>query len=139
MLPAAARQGDQRPNQRTQRAEQPQDFLALAAVRKNKHGVVGMDHAEIAVNGASGVEKIGAGAGRVKSAGDFETHVGGFAGAGNGDTTRTFGADGQEYIDGLKKRIVEAVGDKFERGRFGTEDLAGVVEPPIRPARRIRQ
>src|SRR5665213_249408 len=98
-----------------------------------------MDHAEVAVNGSRGVEEIGAGAGRVQSTGDFKTYIGGFAGAGDSDTARALRTDAHEYIDGLEKGIVQAARDEFESRRFSAEDTTGVVEPPIRPGRRIRQ
>ena len=134
----AARQRDQRLGQRPQRPQQPQDFLALAAVGQHEHGVVGVDHAEVAVDGLGGVEEIGAGAGGVEGAGDFQAHVGGLAGAGDGDAAGAFAGDAQKDIDGLKEGVVESAGDEFEsrpprRGAPGGRSRA--ARPPSLPAR----
>ncbi len=98
-----------------------------------------MDHAEVAVNGLGGVEEVGAGAGRVESAGDFETHVGGFAGAGDGDASGPFAGDAEQEIDGPEEGVVEAARDELKARRFGAEDAAGVVEPSVPPGRRFGQ
>src|SRR5207249_4326858 len=66
--------------------EDAKDLLALTAVRQDQGDVVGVDHAEIAVQRLGGVEDVGARAGRIERAGEFLTDVGGFAGAGDGDT-----------------------------------------------------
>ena len=69
----------------------------------------------------------------------FEAHVGGFAGAGDGDAPGPFGGDAEEEIDGLEEGVVESAGDEFEAGRLGAEDTAGVVEPAVPPGRRFGQ
>ena len=104
MLCAVAGQADEGQRQLPQRPEQADDLLALAAVRQDQGDVVGVDHAQVAVDRLGGVEDVGAGAGRVERAGDLLADVGRLAGAGDGDAA---GAAVEE-IDGLEEGIVQA-------------------------------
>ena len=110
-------------------AEQADDFLALAAVRQDQGDVVGVDHAEVAVDGAGGVEDVGAGAGRVEGAGDLLADVGRLAGAGDGEPACATVGEAGEQIHRPREGVVEAVGDEVEGGSLGADDLAGVVQP----------
>jgi hypothetical protein len=76
-------------------ADQADDFVRLAAVRQEERHVVGVDHAEVAVDRAGGVEAVGAGAGRIESAGDLRPHVGRLADADDRNTAATV----KELID----------------------------------------
>ena len=67
------------------RSEEPNDFLALAAVRQRQHQIMRMQHAQIAVDGAGGVEDIGAGSGGIERAGDLLPDVRRLARPRNGD------------------------------------------------------
>ncbi len=107
-----------------QGGHEPHDFLALAAMAQREHDIVGMEHAEIAVHGAGGVEDIGARAGRIEGAGDFLADVRRLAGAGDADAP---GAAIKEF-DRLQKGVVEPGGNLFESGGFATDYLAGIGE-----------
>src|SRR5262245_16021696 len=81
-----------------------------------------MDHAEIAVHGAGAVKHVGARAGRVQRTGDLLADVRRFARAGDADSPRTV----EEEIDNFEEGTIEAVGDPFESGGLGANDLARV-------------
>ncbi len=104
--------------------QQPDDLLALAAVRQDQDDVVGMDHAQVAVDGPGGVEDVGAGAGRVERAGDLLADVGRLAGAGDADAP---GAAAEE-LDGLQERLVEPLGHLEQGSRFFAHDLTRIGE-----------
>src|SRR5262249_61494107 len=101
---AVAGEADDGVGELADRAEDAEDFFALAAVRQDQGDVVGVDHAEVAVQRLGGVENIGPRAGRVERAGDLLADVSGLAGAGEADATET----AVDEIDGLQERLVEA-------------------------------
>ena len=110
-----------------ERRQQFDDFLRFAAQRQGEDDIVLMDHAEIAVNGAGGVDEVGAGAGGVERAGDFLADVSRLAGAGDADASGAM----VEQLDRLQKRLVEPIRDGQQRGRFAAHDLPSVIEAII--------
>ena len=91
VLVGVAGDARRRPGELAERAEQADDSSALAAVREEQGDVVGVDHAEVAVDGSGGVEDVGAGAGGVERADELLADVGGLADAGDGDAAATVG------------------------------------------------
>ena len=114
-----AGQPDQSPGELLEGAEQADNLFAFAGVRQQQGDVVGMDHAKVAVNGAGGVEDIGAGAGGVEGAGQLLADVRRLAGAGDGHAATATA----QQLDGLEEGRAESFGDQFERGRLGAEHL----------------
>ena len=94
-------------------------------MRQGQHDVVGVDHAQVTVDGPGGVEHVGARAGRVEGARDLLADVGRLAGAGDGDAAGAAVAQ----VHGLQERVVEPPGDLLEGGGLAADDLAGVGEP----------
>ena len=84
-----------------------------------------MNHAQITVNGARGVQNVSAGAGRVERAGNLLSHVGGFARAGDADST---GATVNQ-IDGFQERIAQALRHQMQRVAFRSDDFPSVCQP----------
>src|SRR5262249_48034437 len=108
--------------------EQADDLLALAGVGQDQGDVVGVQHAQVAVDGPGGVEDVAARAGGVERPGELQADVGRLAGAADGQPAAAGAGHGQQQLDGLKERRVEAVGDAVQRGGLGADDFAGVVE-----------
>ena len=122
---ACAGQPDNGRRQLAERAQQADDLLAFAAVRQGQDDIVGMDHAQIAVDGAGGVQDVGTGARRVERAGDLLADVGRFAGAGDRDPA---GAVPQQ-LHRLKERAVETIRHLVKGRRFRTDHLLGISQP----------
>src|SRR5262245_58456419 len=86
-----------------------------------------MDHAEIAMHGARGVQRVGACPGGVERARDFLADVGGLARARDADASGAL----MEEFDGLQEAGIQSIGDALERGRLAAHDLARVLETII--------
>ena len=66
-------------------------------MRQGQNDIVGMDHAQVAVNGTGGIQNVSTGAGRVKGAGDLLTDISGFSCSSHGDAAGTT----TQQLDGL--------------------------------------
>ena len=76
------------------------------------------------MEGAGGVEDVGAGAGGVQSPGDFLTDVSGLAGAGDTDAADAV----SDKVNRPEERFAEASRDFLQSRGFATDDLARVVK-----------
>ena len=108
-----------------ERPEQADKFVRLAAVREKERNVVRMDCAEIAVDGAGGVERVGAGTGGVERADNLLPDVGRLAHSGHGDPAATV----EQHPGHAIKAIAQTVGHFRERPSLDFEDVAGEREP----------
>ena len=94
-----------------ERTEQAEEFFRFAAVREEQRDVVRVDHAEVAVDGAGRVERVGAGAGGVERADELLADVRGLADAGDRDAA----AAAEEHVGDALESVVEPPGDGLER------------------------
>ena len=113
------------------RAEQPDDLVTLPRVRQDEGDIVGMEHAEIAMQSFGHVEDVGARAGRVEGASEFEADVGALAGAADGEPPAAGARQRGEQFDGAEEGAIEPGGDLDEGGGLDADDLACVVEPVV--------
>jgi hypothetical protein len=92
-------------------AEQAKQFLRFAAVREKKSKVIRMDRAQVAVDGASGIERVGARAGRVERPDEFLPDIRGLA-----DTRHRHPAAAiEEVVRDALEAFAEPAGNRFER------------------------
>ena len=104
-----------------ERAEQADEFVRLAAVREQQGDVVRVDHAEVAVDGAGGVEGVGAGAGGVERADELLADVRGLADAGDRDAAAAV----EEHVGDAVEPVAETRRDRLERRGLDSRECGG--------------
>jgi hypothetical protein len=116
-----------RPRHPLERLQQANDLLALATIGDDHDGVVGVHHAEVAVQGPRGVEQVGAGAGRVERADQLLGDVRRLADSRHADPAVRLGA-GPKPINRGGEGVVQVVGDVAEGVGLVPEQVARPVE-----------
>ena len=109
-------------------------LVGLAAVRQRNDHVVGLDHAEIAVNRFGRVEEEGRRAGAGERGGDLPADDARLAHAGDDDAAAAV----EQQPDGALEAVVEPIDEREDRGRLGLQDLARERDVRPRSARVIR-
>ena len=123
---AASADGDKSCIEAFESGKQPEKLLGFTAVGERENGVVGGEHAEVAVDRFGSVQEVGGCAGGAKRGGDFACNDATLADAGNDDAAAAVG--------GLKKQIgrlseggehggVEAKGELCESGCLDSDEL----------------
>ena len=123
----AAGEGDGFYAKRAHDGQHHQDFLAFAGVGDGEDGVVGGNHAEVAVARFGGVDEESGRAGAGKRRRDFFADVAGFAEAGNDDVA----ARGEQQVAGGEEGRAEVVNLCAHRVGFEAQDVAGVGETDV--------
>ena len=106
------------------RFQQPQQLLGLAAVRERDHDVVVANRTEIAVGRLGRMEEPGRRAGARQSRGDLSADDAGLAHAGDDDAAAAL----EQELDCALEMPVDAIDEPEDGGRFGAEYLAGEFE-----------
>ena len=104
-----------------------QDFRAFAGIADGEQGVVGGNHAEVAVPRFGGVDEEGGGAGAGQRRRDFFANVPRFAEAGHDDVA----ARGEDAVAGGEEGRAEVVDLRAHGLGFLVEDGAGVGKAGI--------
>ena len=97
------------------------EFGRFAGIRQGEDGVLGADHAEIAVARLGGVDELRRRAGRGEGRGDLAGDMAALAHPGDDDAP----AHGGARVDRSSERAVERFGEAFEPGDLGADDAAG--------------
>ena len=118
----AAGEGDGFYAQRAHDGQHHQDFLAFTGVGDGEDGVVGGNHAEVAVSGFGGVDEEGGRAGAGERRRDFFADMSGFAEAGNDDVA----ARGEQQLAGGEEGCAEVVNLRAHGVGFEAQHVAGV-------------
>src|SRR5438067_1922364 len=87
-----------------------------------------MNHTEVAVHRAGGIEHVGTGAGRTEGPGKFLANVRRLAGPGHGDPAGPAAAQSMKQLDDLEECIIQASGNEFESRSLRAKNLPGVVK-----------